>query len=90
MFAVKDLPFGRTPLIMMNVIFRTYSFRDLQLKFRETDGCKENHILWTRTLDRNTRVGLTESVVSRMSGTLTETTQDRKQMNDTNPVPDRD
>ena len=49
--------------------------------------CKESNRLWTRTLDRYTRAGLRECVVSTMSGRLPETTQDRTQSKDTYPVP---
>ena len=39
--------------------------------------------LWTRTLDRITRVGLLESMVSRMAEPPPKTTQDRIQMTNT-------
>ena len=42
--------------------------------------------LWTRILDRYTRVGLPECVVI-MSGPPSKTTQDRTQTKDTHPIP---
>ena len=46
---------------------------------RGWDACRGSNSLWTRTLDRYTRTGLPECVVSTMSGPPPETTQDRKQ-----------
>ena len=40
-------------------------------------GYKPNALLWTRTLDRNTRAGLPKSVLSTMSEPPSETTQSR-------------
>ena len=44
------------------------------------------HRLWTRTLDRYIRAGLSESVVSRLSGPPPVTTQNRTKIKDTNPI----
>ena len=41
--------------------------------------------VWTRTLDRYTRAGLPERVVSTMAGPPPETTQGRTQTKDTHP-----
>ena len=49
---------------------------------RGSDACARN-CLWTRTLDRHTRAGLPECVVSTMSGTPPNTTQYRIQTKDT-------
>ena len=63
---------------------RTYTPRDLQPNARESDACKRSNCLWTRTLDRCTRTGLPECVVSTMSGPLPKTAQDRTQTKDRN------
>ena len=44
-------------------------------------------VFWSRTLDRYTRAGLPECVVSTMSGPPPKTTQDRTQTKDTHPIP---
>ena len=54
---------------------------------RGSDACRGSNSLWTRTLDRYTRAGLPECVVSTMSGPPPKTTQDRTQTNDTHPIP---
>ena len=46
---------------------------------RGSDAGRESNRLWTRTRDRYTRAGFPECVVSTMSGSLPETTQDRTQ-----------
>ena len=50
---------------------------------RGSDACKGSNCLWTGTLDRYTRAGLPECVVSTMSGPLPETAQERSQIKDT-------
>ena len=52
---------------------------------RWSDACRGRNGLWTRTLDRYTRGGLPECVVSKMSGPPPETTQDRTQRPHANP-----
>ena len=66
---------------------RTYTPRDLQAKCRGSDVCRGRNSLWTRTLDRYTRAGFPECVVSTMSGPVPKTTQDRAQTKDTHPIP---
>ena len=44
-----------------------------------SDACRGSNSLWTRTLDRYTRAGLPDCVVSTMSGSPPETAQDRTQ-----------
>ena len=46
---------------------------------RGSDACRGSYSLWTRTLDRYTRAGLPECVVSTMAGPPPETTYDRTQ-----------
>ena len=48
-----------------------------------SDACRGSNSLWTRTLDRYTRAGLPECVVSTMSGPPPETTQDKTKTKDT-------
>ena len=52
-----------------------------------SDACRGSNSIWTRTLDRYTRAGLPECVVSTMSGPPAKTTQDRTQTKDTHPIP---
>ena len=52
---------------------------------RGSDACRGNNSLWTKTLDRYTRAGLPECVVSTMSGPPPKTTQDRTQRYTPNP-----
>ena len=66
---------GLTPL-------RTY-----KLNARGSDACRGSNSLWTRTLDRYTRTGLPECVVSKMSGPPPKTAQDGTQTKDTHPIP---
>ena len=47
----------------------------------------EEHRLWMGTLDRHTRAGLPECVVSTMSGPPPKTAQDRTQTKNTYPIP---
>ena len=54
---------------------------------RGSDACRGSNSLWTRTLDRYTRAGLPESVVSAMSGPPPKTTQDRIRTKNTHPIP---
>ena len=54
---------------------------------RGSDACKGSNSFWTRTLDRYTRAGLSECVVSTMSGPPPKTAQDRTQTKDTHPIP---
>ena len=60
---------------------------------RESDACRESNNLWTRTLDRYTRAGLPECLVSTISGPPPKRTQDRiqtkdrTQTKDTHPIP---
>ena len=49
---------------------------------RGSDACRGSNSFWTRTLDRYTRAGLSECVVSTMSGPPPKTTQDRTQTKD--------
>ena len=51
-----------------------------------SDACRGSNSLGTRTLDRYTRAGLPEYVVSTMSGPPPETTQERN-TKDTHPIP---
>ena len=51
-------------------------------------ACRGRNRLWTRTVERYTRTGLHECVVSTMSGSPSETTQDRAQTMDTHLVPE--
>ena len=44
---------------------------------RGSDACRGSNSLWTRTLDRYTREGLPECVLSTLSGPPPKTTQDR-------------
>ena len=53
------------------------------------NACTVSKSLWTETLDRYTRQGLPECVVSTMSGPPPKTTQDRAQTKDTNPIPEQ-
>ena len=46
---------------------------------RRSDACRGSNSLWTRTLDRYTKAGLPECVVSTMSGPPPETAQERTQ-----------
>ena len=80
--------------LCLNFFFFDYlSFRDLGLTPLGTynpnasgsDACRGNNRLWT--LDRYTRAGLPECVVSAMSGSPPETTQDRTQTKETPPIP---
>ena len=48
-----------------------------------SDACRGSNCIWTRTLDRYTRAGLPECVVSTVSGPPPETAQDRTQTKDT-------
>ena len=48
-----------------------------------SDACRGSNSLWTRTLDRYTRAGLPECVVSTMSGPPPKTTQDGTKTKDT-------
>ena len=57
---------------------RTYTPGTYNPNARGSDACRGSNCLWTRTLDRYTRAGLLECVVSTMLGPLPETTQDRK------------
>ena len=52
-----------------------------------SDACRGSNSLWTRTLDRYTRAGLPECVVSTMSGPPPETTHERTQTKDTHSIP---
>ena len=52
-----------------------------------SDACRGSNSLWTRALDRYTRAGLPECVVSTMSEPPPKTTQDRIQEKDTHPIP---
>ena len=52
---------------------------------RGSDACRGSNFLWNRTLDRYTRAGLPECVVSTMSGPPPETPWDRTQK--TQPKP---
>ena len=52
-----------------------------------SDACRGSNYLWTRTLDRYTRAGLPECVVSTMSGPPPKTSQDRTQTKGTHPIP---
>ena len=54
---------------------------------RGSGACRGSNSLWARTLDRYTRAGLPERVVSIMSGSPPKTTQDRTQTKDTHPIP---
>ena len=54
---------------------------------RGSDACRGSNSLWTRTLNRYTRAGLPECVVSTMSEPPPKTTQDRTQTKDTHPIP---
>ena len=54
---------------------------------RGSDACRGSNSPWIRTLDRYTRAGLPECVVSAMSGPPPKTTQDRTQTKDTHPIP---
>ena len=54
---------------------------------RGSDAFRRNNCLWTRTLDRYTRAGLPECVVSTLSWPPPETTQDRTQTKDMHPNP---
>ena len=51
------------------------------------DAYRGSNCLWTRTLDRCTRVGLPECVVSTMTGPPQETAQDKTQDNGHSPNP---
>ena len=53
---------------------------------RGSDACRGSNSLWTRTLDRYTRVDLPECVVSTMSGPPPKTAQDRTQTKATHPI----
>ena len=53
---------------------------------RGSDACRGSNGLWTGTLDRYTRAGLPECVVSTMSGPPPETAHDRTQTKDTHPI----
>ena len=57
------------------------------LNTRGSDACRGSSCLWTRTLDRYTRAGLPECVVSTMSRPPPETSQDRTQTKDIHPTP---
>ena len=63
---------------------RIYTPRDLQPKCPWVRCLRGSNSLWTRTLDRYTRAGLPECVVSTMSGRPPETAQNTK---DTHPIP---
>ena len=70
-----------TPLIY-NLFLRLFTLpksRTYKPNSHESDACRGNNSLWIRTLDRYTRAGLPECVVSTMSGPLPQTTQDRTQ-----------
>ena len=54
---------------------------------RGSDACRGSNSLWTWTIDKYTRAGLPECVVSTMSGPPPKTTQDRTQTKDTPPIP---
>ena len=66
---------------------RTYTPGTYNQNARGSDACRGSNSLWTRTLDRYTRAGLPERVVSTMSGPPLETTQDRTKTKDTHPIP---
>ena len=53
---------------------RTYSPGTYNPNARGSDACRRSNSLWTRTLDRYTRAGLPEYVVSTMSGPPPKTT----------------
>ena len=80
-FAVKDLPLGRTLMMMINLELTPPG--KYKPNARESDACRGSNSLWTRTLDRYTRAGLPECVVSTMSGPPPKTTQDRTLTKDT-------
>ena len=65
---------------------RTYT-PGLTTHARGSNACRGRNNLWTRTLDRYTRVGLPECVISTMSGPPPEKTQDKTQIKDTHPIP---
>ena len=58
---------------------RTYTPGTYNPNAHGSDTYTRSNRLWTRTLDRYTRAGLPECVVSRMSGPLPKKTQDRTQ-----------
>ena len=58
---------------------KTYTSGTYNPNTRGSDACRGSNKQWTRTLNRNTIAGLPECVVTTMSGTPSETTQDRTQ-----------
>ena len=65
-----------------NILLRLFTLpqsRTYKPNARGSDACRGSKSLWTRTLDRYTRAGLPECVISTMSGPPPKTKQDRTQ-----------
>ena len=66
---------------------RTYTPGTYKPNARGSDVCRGSNSVWTTTLDRYTRTGLPECVVSTISGPPPKITQDRTQTKDTLRIP---
>ena len=78
MYSIKDISF----FLSFFICYLSFPNVGLTTKCPWPVACSGSNRLWTRRLDRYTRAGLAETVVSTMSGPLSETTQDRTQTKD--------
>ena len=74
-------------LLQVFILPQSYTPGTYNPNSRGSAACRGRNCPWTRTLDRYTRAGLPECVVSTMTGPPPKTAQVRTQTKDTHPVP---